>query len=79
LGSKSGDGWGGGIGSCRVTGSRGCGVGRTVMDGWGSCGSWLGLRSELVGQGKEVPVTVNDAADCCTSEALRPEAQSKVS
>jgi hypothetical protein len=20
------------------------------MDGWGSCGSWLGLRSELVGR-----------------------------
>jgi hypothetical protein len=33
LGEKSGDGWGGGIGgSCGVTGSRGCGVGGTVID-----------------------------------------------
>ena len=40
LGEKSGDGWGGGIGSCGVTGgSRGCGVGGTVMDGRGGCGS----------------------------------------
>jgi hypothetical protein len=37
LGEKSGDKWGGGIGSCRVTGSRGCGVGGTGMDGWGGC------------------------------------------
>ena len=40
LGEKSGDGWGGGIGSCGVTGSRGCGVGGTVMDGRGACG-WV--------------------------------------
>ena len=33
LGEKSGDGWGGGIGgSCGVIGSKGCGVGGTVMD-----------------------------------------------
>ena len=32
LGEKSGDGWGGGIGSWGDTGSKGCGVGGTVMD-----------------------------------------------
>ena len=39
LGEKSGEGWGGGIGSCGVTGSRGCGVGGTVMEGREGCGS----------------------------------------
>lgn len=45
LGEKRGDGWGGGIGSCGVTGIRGCGVGGTVKDwrgGWGCCGkAWV--------------------------------------
>ena len=40
LGEKSGDGWGGGIGSCGVTGCRGCGVGGTVMDERSGCESW---------------------------------------
>jgi hypothetical protein len=46
LGEKSGDRWGGGIGSRGATGSRGCGVGGTVTDGWGGKMQRLRLRHD---------------------------------